>query len=89
MYRDVAESRRDLNEEQMYTRRAFSREREQQSTLANLGLNEVEAVEYVLMLSRNEEEERWLGHALTVRRDGRVLTGTSTPSTVMRTRVTA
>ena len=63
MYRDIAESRRDLDEEQTYTRRAFGREREQQSTLAHLGLNEVEAVEYVLMLSRDEEEDRRLQHS--------------------------
>jgi len=58
MYRDIAESRRDLEEEQTHTRLAFGREREQQSTLAHLGLSEVEAVEYVLMLSRDEEERR-------------------------------
>ncbi|KAL6307349.1 WD40-repeat-containing domain protein [Sparassis latifolia] len=58
MYRDIAESCRDIEEEQSYTRRAFGREREQRSTLNNLGLSEVEAVEYVLMLSRDEEERR-------------------------------
>ncbi|OBZ74905.1 hypothetical protein A0H81_05165 [Grifola frondosa] len=58
MYRDIAESRRDLEEEQAHIRRAFGRERAHQSTLAHLGLSEAEAVEYVLMLSRDEEEER-------------------------------
>ncbi|KAI0669035.1 WD40-repeat-containing domain protein [Trametes maxima] len=58
MYRDIAESRRELEEEQTHTRRTFGREREQLSTLLHLGLSEVEAVEYVLMLSRDEEEAR-------------------------------
>ncbi|RPD53649.1 hypothetical protein L226DRAFT_459056 [Lentinus tigrinus ALCF2SS1-7] len=58
MYRDIAESKRELAEEQTHTRRAFGREKEQLSTLAHLGLSEVEAVEYVLMLSRDEEEAR-------------------------------
>ena len=58
MYRDIAESKRELAEEQTYTRRAFGREKEQLSSLAHLGLSEVEAVEYVLMLSRDEEEAR-------------------------------
>ncbi|KZT05066.1 uncharacterized protein LAESUDRAFT_656559 [Laetiporus sulphureus 93-53] len=58
MHHDIAESRRDLEEEQAYMRRAFGREREQRSTLEHLGLSEVEAVEYVLMLSRDEEERR-------------------------------
>ncbi|KAI0640968.1 WD40-repeat-containing domain protein [Trametes meyenii] len=58
MYRDIAESRRELEEEQTHTRRTFGREREQLSTLSHLGLSEVEAVEYVLMLSRDEEEAR-------------------------------
>ncbi|KAI0632685.1 hypothetical protein C8Q77DRAFT_1059239 [Trametes polyzona] len=58
MHRDIAESRRELEEEQTHTRRTFGREREQLSTLAHLGLSEVEAVEYVLMLSREEEEAR-------------------------------
>ncbi|TFY68099.1 hypothetical protein EVJ58_g1187, partial [Rhodofomes roseus] len=69
MYRDIAESRRDLDEEQSHTRRTFGREREQQSTLAHMGLNEVEAVEYVLMLSRDEEEDRWLRRALSTTED--------------------
>ncbi|KAI0075218.1 hypothetical protein K474DRAFT_1685411 [Panus rudis PR-1116 ss-1] len=58
MYRDIAESRKELEDEQAYTRQAFGREREQHSTLEHLGLSEVEAVEYVLMLSREEEERR-------------------------------
>ncbi|KZT67887.1 hypothetical protein DAEQUDRAFT_375983 [Daedalea quercina L-15889] len=69
MYRDIAESRHDLDEEQSHTRRVFGREREQQSTLTHLGLNEVEAVEYVLMLSRDEEENRRLQRALATPED--------------------
>lgn len=60
MSRDIAESRRELELEQSEVRRAFGREKEQRSTLDHLGLNEIEAVEYVLMLSRDEEEERRL-----------------------------
>lgn len=58
MHRDIAESRRELDEEQRHTRRTFGRERDQLSTLAHLGLSEVEAVEYVLMLIRDEEAGR-------------------------------
>ncbi|KAI0753659.1 WD40-repeat-containing domain protein [Fomes fomentarius] len=58
MYRDIAESQRELEEERRHFRRTFGREKEQLSTLAHLGLSEVEAVEYVLMLSRDEEEAR-------------------------------
>ncbi|KAI0705975.1 hypothetical protein C8T65DRAFT_577409 [Cerioporus squamosus] len=56
MYRDIAESQRELAEEQKHTRRKFGQEKDQLSTLAHLGLSEVEAVEYVLMLSRDEEQ---------------------------------
>ncbi|KAH9921650.1 uncharacterized protein B0H18DRAFT_1020662 [Fomitopsis serialis] len=69
MYRDIAESRRDLDEEQSHTRRVFGREREQQSTLAHLGLSEVEAVEYVLMLSRDEAEGQRPQRALSLPED--------------------
>ena len=58
LFRDIKESRKELDNEQAHTRQVFGREREQQSTLAHLGLSEVEAVEYVLMLSRDEEESR-------------------------------
>ncbi|EIN05759.1 hypothetical protein PUNSTDRAFT_106754 [Punctularia strigosozonata HHB-11173 SS5] len=56
--RDIADSRRALAEEQSKKRAIYGREREQRNTLDHLGLNEVEAVEYVLMLSRDEEERR-------------------------------
>ncbi|KIP06773.1 hypothetical protein PHLGIDRAFT_447695 [Phlebiopsis gigantea 11061_1 CR5-6] len=58
--REIHESRRDLDYEQEHVRRNFGREREQNSTLEHLGLTEVEAVEYILMLSRDEEERRRL-----------------------------
>ncbi|PIL26226.1 hypothetical protein GSI_11981 [Ganoderma sinense ZZ0214-1] len=58
MYKDISESRRELEEEKTHSHRAFGREKDQLSTLAHLGLSEVEAVEYVLMLSRDEEEAR-------------------------------
>ena len=58
MYRDIIESCKELDEEKTYARQAIGREKEQMSTLAHLGLSEVEAVEYVLMLSRDEEEAR-------------------------------
>lgn len=65
LYRDINESRQELNDEQTHVRRAFGREKEQRSTLDNLGLDEVEAVEYVLMLSRDEEEARSRGSPST------------------------
>ncbi|KAI0087691.1 hypothetical protein BDY19DRAFT_994593 [Irpex rosettiformis] len=58
MYKDIVESQRTYERETAHARRAFGREREQNTTLASLGLSEVEAVEYVLMLSRDEEERR-------------------------------
>lgn len=58
MHKDISESRRELEEEKKHSRRAFGREKEQLSTLAHLGLSEVEAVEYALMLSRDEEAAR-------------------------------
>ncbi|KAI0689058.1 hypothetical protein BC835DRAFT_1418819 [Cytidiella melzeri] len=58
MNRDIMESRRELEHETAHIHRAFGREREQHTTLENLGLNEVEAVEYILMLSRDEEENK-------------------------------
>ncbi|KAH0834157.1 WD40-repeat-containing domain protein [Lanmaoa asiatica] len=58
MYKDIAESYMDLEYERAHTQRTYGREREQRSTLNSLGLSELEAVEYVLMLSREEEEAR-------------------------------
>ena len=58
MYKDIAESYRELEYERAHSQRVYGREREQRSTLDMLGLSELEAVEYVLMLSREEEEAR-------------------------------
>lgn len=58
LHRDINESRKALEYEHAYVQRAYGREREQRSTLDELGLDEVEAVEYALMLSRDEEEAR-------------------------------
>jgi hypothetical protein len=48
------ESRSLLEYESARSKRAFGREKEHRAGLDNLGLSEVEAVEYVLMLSRDE-----------------------------------
>ncbi|KAF8555174.1 WD40 repeat-like protein [Imleria badia] len=58
MHKDIAESYMELEHERAHTQRIHGREREQRSTLDTLGLSELEAVEYVLMLSREEEEAR-------------------------------
>lgn len=58
MYETIKESKRDLEDEKQDTQRAFGREREQMNQLQMLGLSEVEAVEYLLMVSRDEEERR-------------------------------
>lgn len=58
LHEAISESRRDLEEEKKHIQRACGREREQMASLEGLGLNEVEAVEYVLMVSRDEEEAR-------------------------------
>jgi hypothetical protein len=58
MYRDISESQREIEEEQNRKRTAYGREKDQLGSLEVLGLNEQEALEYVLMLSRDEEERR-------------------------------
>ena len=58
MYCDISESQREIEEEQNWKRAAYSREKDQLGSLEVLGLNEQEALEYVLMLSRDEEERR-------------------------------
>ncbi|KAJ6498948.1 hypothetical protein C8R45DRAFT_821567 [Mycena sanguinolenta] len=58
MHQDIVESRHLLEEESAYVQRAYGREREQRARLETLGLDEVEAVEYILMLSREEAIER-------------------------------
>lgn len=58
MYRDISEFQREIEEEQTQKRGAYGREKDQLRSLEALGLNEQEALEYVLMLSRDEEERR-------------------------------
>lgn len=58
MYRDISESRQEIEDEGNRKRAAYGREKDQLSSLETLGLNEQEALEYVLMLSRDEEERR-------------------------------
>lgn len=48
----------DLAEEPSFLNRSFGPEREQLMQLHNLGLTELEAVEYTLMLSRDEESRK-------------------------------
>ena len=58
MYRDISEFQKEIEEEQTQKRVAYGREKDQLLSLEALGLNEQEALEYVLMLSRDEEERR-------------------------------
>ena len=58
IYRDISESQLEIKEEQSQKRAAYDREKDQLGSLEVLGLNEQEALEYVLMLSRDEEERR-------------------------------
>lgn len=58
MKQDITESRCAADDEQAFDQRSYERQRAQLSTLGSLGLDEIEAVEYVLMLSRDEEEAR-------------------------------
>lgn len=64
LHKVINESKRELAEENAYARHTMGREREQRSTLNVLGLSESEAVEYVLMLSREEEERRRISHTI-------------------------
>ncbi|KAK0191154.1 WD40-repeat-containing domain protein [Armillaria mellea] len=59
----VSESLALLKQEQERARQAHSRERKQRESLESLGLSEVEAVEYLLMLSRDEQAEKERGRA--------------------------
>jgi len=58
MYRDISESQREIEEERSRKRSAYGRKMDQLGSLEILGLNEQEALDYVLMLSRDEEERR-------------------------------
>ncbi|KAG1816768.1 WD40-repeat-containing domain protein [Suillus subaureus] len=64
LHKVINESKRELEEDNTYARHTMGRESEQRSTLNVLGLSESEAVEYVLMLSREEEEHRRVSHTL-------------------------
>ncbi|KAL4065655.1 hypothetical protein V8B97DRAFT_1875128 [Scleroderma yunnanense] len=58
LIQDISDSFEELEYEREYTKRAMGREREHRAMLDKLGLDEAEAVQYVLMLSRDEEESR-------------------------------
>lgn len=58
MKQDISESCSAADDEHALDQRSYERQRAQLSTLGSLGLDEIEAVEYVLMLSRDEEEAR-------------------------------
>ncbi|KAF8199774.1 WD40-repeat-containing domain protein [Mycena galopus ATCC 62051] len=58
MHQAIVESRHLLDKEKAHVQRAYGREREQRARLETLGLDEVEAVDYILMLSREEAIER-------------------------------
>ncbi|KIJ41026.1 hypothetical protein M422DRAFT_255876 [Sphaerobolus stellatus SS14] len=58
MNNDIRESKRAIQDERAHSQRVNGRLRAQQSTLDGLGLTEAEAVEYLLMLSREEDERR-------------------------------
>jgi hypothetical protein len=69
LYRDITESRLELDDKQAYVNRAYGRQKEQQLTLDKLGLDELEALEYVLMLSRDEEHARSMQSPLVPKED--------------------
>ncbi|KAF9265067.1 hypothetical protein L218DRAFT_1076054 [Marasmius fiardii PR-910] len=50
----ISDSMHEHDAETQHMRKVYGRERQQRQDLARLGLDEVEAVEYVLMLSREE-----------------------------------
>ncbi|KAK7005832.1 WD40-repeat-containing domain protein [Favolaschia claudopus] len=58
MHQAIAESRHLIKEENAHVQKAYGRAREQRAQLETLGLDEVEAVDYILMLSRDEAMER-------------------------------
>lgn len=64
MHKVIKESKHELEQENAYARRTMGREREQRSTLDMLGLSESEAIEYVLMISREEEQHRRVSHTI-------------------------
>ncbi|KAF9007023.1 hypothetical protein BDQ17DRAFT_1351263 [Cyathus striatus] len=64
MHQTITESRQLLELESKNSKRAHGRHKEQTSKLDKLGLSEAEALEYVLMLSREEAAQRRSGDAL-------------------------
>lgn len=54
MYRDISESQQEIEEERSWKRATHDRKKDHLDSLEALGLNEQEALEYVLMLSRDE-----------------------------------
>lgn len=69
---DITESQQAEAEHHASDQRSYSRQRAQHSALRNLGLDEHEAVEYLLMLSRDEELAR---EQMTVETDDGVFAG--------------
>ncbi|KAG6890853.1 hypothetical protein C0992_012239 [Termitomyces sp. T32_za158] len=57
LHETIAESKIMLKQESEVTRRTHGRAREQLARLESLGLSEAEAVEYILMLSRDEAQQ--------------------------------
>ncbi|KAJ4484231.1 hypothetical protein C8J55DRAFT_38610 [Lentinula edodes] len=54
----ITESLKEHGQKSQHLRKVYAREREHQANLDRLGLDEVEALEYALMLSRDEAVER-------------------------------
>ncbi|KAG6850382.1 hypothetical protein H0H93_013937 [Arthromyces matolae] len=57
LHQSIAESKTMLKHESEHTQRAHGRVRDQLAQLENLGLDEAEAVQYILMLSRDEAQQ--------------------------------
>ncbi|RDB17701.1 F-box/WD repeat-containing protein pof10 [Hypsizygus marmoreus] len=58
LHQTISESKDLLKQEAEYNKKAYGREREHWKRLQSMGLDETEAVEYVLMLSRDEALQR-------------------------------
>ncbi|KAF9476903.1 hypothetical protein BDN70DRAFT_838574 [Pholiota conissans] len=57
LHKIIQESKSLLEDEAKYSKRAYGRELEHRAGLENLGLSESEAIEYILMLSRDEANQ--------------------------------
>ncbi|KAG2133795.1 WD40-repeat-containing domain protein, partial [Suillus bovinus] len=64
LHKVINESKRELEQENACKQRTMGQKSKQLSALNMLGLSESEAVEYVLMLSREEEEHRRLSRTI-------------------------